>query len=309
MNDQRVEVVPGTSTKDEFGGVTSTALAETASSSLAAQVTATVQARYIMALKNPRDWDDVRVGLLAACKRPKFAETARYLKPVGKGVQGWSVRFAEECVRTIGNVAPETITIYDDREKRIVRQSVTDLERNVTYSLDVTIDKTVERSRLRDGQTPIATRTNSSGYKVFIVEATEDDLLNKQNALVSKALRSNALRLMPSDILEECLEQVYATQEQEDAKDPGAARKRLVDAFVAIGVKPSDLKTYLGHDIASSSPAELVELRAVYAAIRDGESNWADALAAKTKSKQDAPDAPKQQTTKDKVAAAAAESK
>lgn len=298
------EVVAGTSTKEEFGSVTSTALAETASSAVAAQATAAVQARYVVAAKNPRDLDDVRVRLLKECKRPRFAEVARYLKPVGQGVAGPSIRFAEAALRCMGNVMPEVATIYDDTKKRIIRVTVTDLETNLTYSQDVVIEKTVERSKLKNGQQPIAVRTNSNGYKTYIVEATEDDLLNKQGALVSKALRTLALRVLPGDILDECMEQVIRTQEDRDKQDPDAARKRLVDAFVAIGVKPSDIKTYLGHDLATSSPAELTELRGVYAAIRDGEGTWTDALAAKTKAKQDSVDAPKQQTTKDKVAAA-----
>jgi hypothetical protein len=297
----KVEVVPGTETRETFDGVTALATAETASAAVAAQATAAVQARYLVAMKRPRDWDDVRVKLLGACRRSRFAETARYLKPVGKGVEGWSVRFAEECVRNMTNVLPETATIFDDRSKRILRQSVTDLEANVTYSIDLTIEKTVERSRLKDGQVPLSVRTNSNGQKTFIVEATEDELLNKQAALVSKALRQNALRLMPSDILEECLDQVYATQRTEDAKDPDAARKRLVDAFVSIGVKPSDLKLYLGHEIASSSQHEIAELRAVFAAIRDGEGSWKEALELKQKG---ANGDAKPATAKDRVAAA-----
>jgi len=301
----KVEATPGTTTKDGFDGVTATALAETASSAVAAQATAAVQARYLMAMKNPRDWDDVRVRLLKECQRPRFAEVARYLKPVGKGVEGPSIRFAEAALRCMGNVLPETATIYDDAKKRILRQSVTDLEANVTYSMDVVIEKTIERSKLRDGQKPIAVRTNSSGYKVFIVEATEDDLLNKQNALISKALRQNGLRILPGDILDECMSAVIATQRNEDQRDPDAARKKLVDAFAAIGVKPSDLKTYLGHDLGSSSPPELAELRAVYAAIRDGEGSWKDAIAAKQKAGQETTDS-KAKTTKDKVAEARA---
>lgn len=301
----KVEVVPGTTTKDEFGGVTSTALAETASTAVAAQATAAVQARYVLAMKNPRDLDDVRVRLLKECKRPGFAEVARYRKPVGAGVEGPSIRFAEAALRCMGNVMPEVATIYDDPKKRIIRVTVTDLEANLTYSQDVVVEKTVERSKLRNGQVPVAVRTNSGGYKTYIVEATEDDLLNKQAALVSKALRTLALRVLPGDILDECMAQVLATMEARDKADPDAARKRLVDAFVAIGVKPSDIKTYLGHDLASSSPAEIAELRAVFAAIRDGEGTWADAVASKVKSKQESGDAPKPSTAKDKVAAAA----
>lgn len=298
----KVEVIPGTSTSEGFGSITSTAMAETASTAVAAQATAATNARYIMAMQRPRDWDNVRVNLLKECKRPRFAQVARYLKPVGKGLTGPSIRFAEAAIRCMGNIMPETRVTYDDTKKRIVCVSVTDLEANVTYSADIVIEKTVERSKPREGQAPIAVRMNSNGQKTFIVEAIEDDLVNKQGALVSKAIRELSLRLLPGDIKDEAMDMVTATQEKDDAADPDAARKRLVDAFVELGVKPSDLKTYLGHELGTASPAEIVELRSVYAAMRDGESNWKDALDSKAKASA-APDV-KPVTVKDKVAAA-----
>lgn len=309
MSANKVEVVPGTSTREAFDGVTSTALAETASTAVAAKATATVQARYIMALQRPRDLDDVRVKLLKECNRPRFAEVARYLKPVGKGVSGPSIRFAEAAIRCMTNVTTEVVTIFDDSKKRIVQVTVTDLESNVPYSLDVTIEKTVERSSVKPGQTVVSTRVNSYGKTTFLVEATEDDLLNKQAALISKAIRQLALRLLPGDILDEAMDAVTATQEREDKRDPDAARKRLVDAFAQLGVKPSDLKQYLGHELSQSSPAELAELRSVYSAIRDGEGTWADSMAAKTKSRQETNADGRSQTVKDKVAEKAAKAK
>lgn len=272
----------GTSQTEGFGQSAIERRAETASAAVAAQAQAAVQARYVMAMQRPRDWDTVRVKLLRECQRPGFADVARYRKPVGKGVEGPSIRFAEAALRCMGNVQVESATIFDDTEKRIVRVTVTDLESNVTYPLDVTIEKTVERSRLKDGDEPIRVRTNSRGHKTYILPATEDDLLNKQNALVSKAIRTAALRILPGDILDECMDQVLETQRQRDAKDPSAARKRLVDAFAGVGVMPHDLKEYLGCDVSQVSPADMAALRALFAAIRDGETTWREALAHKT---------------------------
>ena len=303
----RRQAAPGTSTTEGFGSVTSTALAETASSSVAAQARAAVESRYIIAMQRPRDWDDVRLALMKECKRPRFAQTARYLKPVGKGVTGFSIRFAEAALRCMRNVLPETSTVYDDSLKRIMRVTVTDLEANVSYSQDVVIEKTVERSKPREGEPPIAVRTNSRGFKTYTVRADDDDLLNKSAALVSKALRGLALRLVPGDILDEAMDEILRTQQNEDAKDPGAARKALVDAFAAIGVKPSDLKDYLGHDLDSSTPAELADLRAVYAALRDGEATWKATIEHKKGALGKAEETPT--TAKDKVAAKAKEAK
>lgn len=272
----------GTVQRDGFGETSLEVRAETAASAVAAQATAIVQARQIMALKRPRDWDEVRSRLLKECKRPGFADVARYRKPIGKGVEGPSIRFAEAAIRCMTNVVASTTTVFDDAQKRIVRVSVTDLESNVPYETDVVIEKTVERSKLSDGQTPLSVRVNSSGKKTYLVAATEDDLLNKQNALISKALRTNGLRLLPGDIFDDCMQQVFRTMDDRDAQDPDAARKKLVDAFAEVGVMPSSLKEYLGHDIATVGPAELKELRGVYTSVRDGEATWPDVLAHKT---------------------------
>lgn len=255
---------------------------DTAATAVAAQAKALVEARYIMALRRPRDMDIVRERMLKECARPSFAAVARYVKPIGKDRSKWptgpSIRFAEAAVRNMTNITIETMTVYDDREKRIVRVTVTDLEANVPYSQDVTIAKTIERRQSKEGDTVISTRTNSYGDKLYILEATDDDIVNKQQALISKAVRTLGLRLIPGDIVDECMEQVLVTQANADAQDPDAAKRKLFDAFGQLGVRAEQLKEYLGHDAASLSPKELSELRALYAAIRDGEANWRDVM-------------------------------
>lgn len=269
--------------REEFGARELAVTAETSSTAVAEQAKAAIQARYIMAIQRPRDLDEVRQKLLKECRRTGFARVARYRKPIGRGVEGPSIRFAEAALRAMGNVLPEVSTLWDDATKRIVRVSVTDLEVNLTYSKDVVIQKTVERRNL-DGKTPLSSRKNSSGHTVYTVEAGDDDILNKENALISKAIRTNGLRLLPGDILDECMELVQETLRAGVEADPDAERKRLVDAFSGLGVKAPALKAYLGHDLDESSPAELIELRALYSAIRDGEATWAEAMDSKAPS-------------------------
>lgn len=259
---------------------------DTASTAVAAQAKALVEARYIMALRRPRDMDVVRERMLKECCRPSFAAVARYVKPIGQDRNKWptgpSIRFAEAAVRNMGNVTVETMTVYDDREKRIVRVTVTDLEANVPYSQDITIAKTIERRRKKDGDVVLSQRTNSYGDTVYILEATDDDIINKQQALISKAIRTQGLRLIPGDIVDECMEQVMVTQRDADAEDPDAAKRKLFDAFGGLGVRAEQLKEYLAHDAASLSPKELSDLRALYAAIRDGEATWREVMEART---------------------------
>ena len=247
---------------------------ENAAIAMAAQQKAMVEARYKMALARPRDIDKVRQNMLKDAKRPSFAAVAIYHKPVGKGVEGPSIRFVEAAIRNMTNILTETSTVSEDDERRVIRVAVSDLETNTYFSQDVTVTKTVERKKLPQGEKPISVRTNSEGKPVFILHATDDDILNKQNALISKAVRTLGLRLIPGDLVDEAIFYVRQTMATQDAQDPDAAKKRIIDAFSMLGVSVESLKEYLGHELSGITPNELQALRALYSAIKDGETSW-----------------------------------
>ena len=276
------ELAAGTSQREDFDGLEVQRTAETAATAVAAQATAQIQARYVVAFKRPRDWDDVRVRILKECRRPGFAEVAMFSLPRGgKKIEGLSIRFAEAALRCMTNVHIEQVTVYDDSEKRIVQVSATDLESNETLSKQITVAKTVERSKPMDDGFFFSVRKNSGGRNVFTVPATEDDLLAKEGALVSKAIRTLAMRILPGDITDEAETLIKATSLNRAATDPDGERKRIVDAFASLSVQPGELKEFVGHDLAGCSPAELGELRNLYNAIKAGEATFRDALAAK----------------------------
>ena len=266
---------------------------ETAQAALVAQAEASVRARFVMALQRPRNMDMVRLKIMAACKRPTFAQTAVYAKPVGKKknpetgaweeafAEGLSIRFAEEAIRNFGNAMTETIVLYDDDDKRIIQVSATDLEANVVHFKGVTVDKTVERKVLKRGQVALGTRVNSYDELVFIVKATDDETTTKAGALSAKALRDKILMLIPSDIQEDAKALIWKTQAAADAEDPEGSRKALVDSFAEVGVMPLQLAELIGHDVGILQPAERKRLRAIYAAIRDGEATWGDVIGSK----------------------------
>lgn len=247
---------------------------ENAALAMAAAQKATVEARYKMALARPRDLDIVRQAMLKDANRSSFARVAIYHKPIGKGVEGPSIRFVEAAIRNMTNILTETTTISEDDERRVIRVAVSDLETNTYFSQDVTVTKTVERSKLPQGEKPIRMRTNSFGKPVYILHGTDDDILNKQNALISKAVRTLGLRLIPGDLVDEALWYVRQTMAKEDAQNPDMAKNRIIDAFAQIGVQVEQLKEYVGHELSALDPNELQTLRAIYSAIKDGETSW-----------------------------------
>jgi hypothetical protein len=241
---------------------------------------ARIQAAYLMALKKPRSEDEARIRILEACRRPEFAARVEYNKPISgtKGIKGPSIRFAETALRLWGNIESDIQVIYDDDKIRRVKVRLTDLQTNASYTKELSVKKTVERksTKGRDASEIYGERLNSWGEKVYIVAATDDEMLTKESALISKAIRTEGLRLIPSDIIDDALATARETISKHDAQDPAAAKKRLFDSFAGIGVRPKEIEKYLKHSIDTISPAELQDLRGVYQAIKEGDATWAD---------------------------------
>jgi hypothetical protein len=251
------------------------ALDTSISSALEAQVRARIEARYKLAIHRPRDMDKVRIALLKECDRPRFAEVARYSKPQGSTkVTGPSIRFVEAALRCLGNIATETTVTLDDDIRRVIRVEVTDLETNVTHPKEIVVSKEIER-RSGEGREVVRERKNKAGITLYIVKATDDEIMLKESSMVSKALRQLGLRLIPGDLIDEAMETVVATQQKTDKTDPEAARKRVFDSFDSLGIGADALKKYLGHDVG---PLDLPALRELYTAIKQGEVIWSDLM-------------------------------
>jgi hypothetical protein len=275
-----------------FGEDTTITQGGTLSEVLAARAQAEVNASYIMAERHPRNWLQVRKNLLDAVKRPGFAglETKKsetgeawYAIPIrgGKPIQGFSIRFAEEVIRAMGNIDADTVVVWEGDLKRMIEVRVIDFETNVRIKSTLVIDKTVERSFLKDNEIAISQRTNTKGKIVYLRKATEDEILKKQNSAVSKTIRNGVLRLLPGDIQAACKELILDIRHGEVVEDPQAYQRQIADSFAKIGVEPQALVKWLGHDLAACSPAELADLKDMYRDIRDGTTTWAAILKAK----------------------------
>lgn len=248
---------------------------ETTATAVAAREKAAVEARFLVAIRRPRNSDEARLRILAACQRPRFAESVQYAKPIGgKRVVGLSIRFAEEAARAWGNLDIQAIVVYDDQKRRIYRVTGTDLETNSTQHQDVLVEKVVERRAVRQGDEIVGRRTNTQGETVYLKAATEDEILTKSNAALSKARRNVILSLIPSDIREEAEETAIKTLQKRDATDPTAARKQILDSFFQVGVMPDQVQAMLGKPLEQVTPADLQLLRTVFTALRDGEATW-----------------------------------
>jgi hypothetical protein len=237
-----------------------------------------LQAAFVMAKQFPRDQDQARSRILASVRRPRFAEMAEYKKPIGRGhIMGPSIRLAEVCLREWGNVMCETNVVFEDEDSRRLSVTVIDLETNTRFTKEIRISKTVER-REPKGREVVSSRRNSYNEVVYTVRATDDELLIKEAANISKALRNEGLRCIPQDIVDEAVDIARATMAGQYTEDPDAARKKLLDAFQAIRISPKMLSEYLGHATTDISLDEWNDLRTLYRGLKEGMTRWQEIM-------------------------------
>ncbi len=246
------------------------------------QAQAQIMSQYQMALMLPRVWESISAKLLLACDNPDFAKEAYYKKPAGREfIEGLSVRFAEHALTLMRNISVDCSPEMEDEFSAHYRVTVLDIESNTPSSETFKVEKTVERQFVSDGDTIISQRTNSQGRPVFLIPATEDQFNTKLRAQMSKVRRTLLLALIPAEIRSACLERCKAVVATEDAKDPAGEAKRIIMAFIGVGIDVPDLKEYLGKSPANATPKEVESLRLTFGLIRDGEITWRDVMAAK----------------------------
>lgn len=271
-----------------FGVQTVERSSELASQAIAVAAQAEVEAAYKMAIMNPRHEENARTRILAACRNPAFAKKARYRKPVGKKedppgsgrwvfdyAEGPSIRFAEEMLRSWRNVLTQQVSLYDDPIKRVIRITTRDLEANMAYSKEITLDKTVERRNAKDREI-LGQRMNTNNQIIYIIRATEDELILKEAALASKVIRTNGLRLIPQHIVDEAMTECLKIIHDKAAKDPEGERRSILDGFNQRGISPIEIERFMGMPSAQFSPDDLVKLRDMLNSIEDGHATWAE---------------------------------
>jgi len=259
----------------KFGGEVALQRAETSAIQVAKEAEAQVNARFIMAMKNPRNEDQAAMKIVNTCKNVLFAEKAIYKKPVGggKSIEGASIRFAEEMARNWKNFYINSSVVYEDETKRIVRVMVLDLEANLDYDKTITIEKTVERKNAR-GRDVVGERLNSYNERVFIVKATDDELINKESALASKAIRNGILRCIPEHIIEQAMKEARRTMKEGVSRDPSGAKRQVMSNLANLNILPEDIEKYLDHSLDQVSEDEIADLKMIFLSIKDRQTTW-----------------------------------
>lgn len=239
---------------------------------------AMVEAQYAIAFQRPRDYFQCLQALEKECRRPGLAQIAEYRLPRGgKTITGPTVHLANACARAYRNLRVEVVITHDDQYRRggLVMVLDMDPEANNVRTGAWSIDKTVERRSLKQGEDALEQRVAADGsHVIYVVQASEADVLQKQNAQTSRIERNLILKMIPGDMLESALEWARETNASSAKVDPQAALKKVADGFLGIGVTVKQLAEYLGHGLDKVTPEEVVDLRGIYQAIRSGDTNW-----------------------------------
>lgn len=236
--------------------------ASTAAMAAVSREQAEIQAAIISAKRFPRDEQAAGAKVLTACKRPGFAEKARYVFPrAGKKITGPSIGFAREAARAWGNIQSGYRITDWTPDRTTVEGYALDTETNTRQAFSTTFRNLVQR-RQQDGSTGWV-RPDERDYR---------ELLAKHGAVVQ---RNALLGLLPPDLVEDAMEQVSITiraaarGELTESRDQTI--RRLVSAFMELGVKQAELEAYLEHPMDTVTEDEIGDLRGVYRAISDGQ--------------------------------------
>lgn len=183
---------------------------------------------------------------------PESAEDLYYTLPPRKGsdevIEGPSVRLAEICASTWGNLRAQTRIVGESDHNVIAEAVVWDLEKN--YAI------TMQKPRPIYGK-----------YGRY-----SDDMVAKTAlAAQSIALRDAVYKILPRPVIDSLVTRAKQLTAQSD--QISKKRESLVAHFAAMGVDRDKLFRHLG--VASNeeiTPAQIVTMRGVATAIKDGQT-------------------------------------
>lgn len=231
---------------------------------------AEVQASYVIAKKFPRNEHQAYMKIIDSCKRPFLAEQAMYAYPRGGSlVTGPSIRLAEVMARSWGNIDFGIRELSQSNGVSTVEAYAIDLETNTPSRVIF--------------QVPHVRDTKKGRIKLTDARDIYEMVANQG----SRRLRACILKLMPSDVVEGAVEQVKKTLQSGEI--PLSEQiKRMVVAFDELGVKVEHLEKRLGHKLDATIAQEIVTLKGIYKALKDGFSKREDFFDLKDSSVNDA---------------------
>lgn len=240
---------------------------------------AEVQGAVLMARRFPRDQIKAMDKIIQACTRPSLAEAALYsYSRGGTEITGPSIRLAEVLAQNWGNMSfgmreVEQRAFAGRPGESTMVSYCWDLESNVR---DERVFQVKHVRDTRSGQTKL-----TDGRDIYETIANQG----------ARRLRACILAVIPGDVVETAVEQCEATLLAKADTSPEAVGK-LVTAFEKFGVTREQIETRIQRRIDTIRPAQIVQLRKVWASLNEGMSVASEWFQPKQQAEGDEPPAP-----------------
>ena len=213
-----------------------------------------VQAAMAVAKRFPRDEYDAFNRIMKACERPLLAENALYEYPRGgQKVTGPSIRLAEALAQAWGNIDCGVTELEQKNGESTVMAYAWDLETN-TRQTKIFV---VKHERKAKG------KINKLDDPRDIYEMTAN-----QGA---RRLRACILGVIPGDVVDAAVEKCKDTLTKGHKEPLGDRVRKMVAAFdKEYQVKKEQLEQYVGCNADAFTEQDVIRLKSVYKALRDG---------------------------------------
>jgi len=221
-----------------------------------------VQAMMIIAKKFPRNHIAATDKILQAFTRPTLAEGALYSYPKGgQDVTGPSIRSAEAIAQMWGNLQFGIRELEQRSGESTVEAFAWDLESNTR--------------QVKVFQVPhIRYKKNNQSYALTDPREIYELVANQG----ARRLRACILGVIPGDVIEMATKQAEATLVTKADISPEAINK-MAEAFKTFGVTKGMIEKRIGRRIDTITPAAMVQMKKIYASLRDSMSSineWFD---------------------------------
>jgi hypothetical protein len=219
---------------------------------------AEVQASMVIAKRFPRNPIEAMDKILQACTRPTLADGALYsYSRGGTDVTGPSIRLAEVAAQAWGNVSFGVRELEQRGGESTVEAFAWDMETNTRQ---VKVFQVAHERHTKRGVTKL-----SDPRDIY-------ELIANQGA---RRLRSCILGVIPGDVIEAAVKQCEETlHANADVSADGI--KKLAEAFAKLGVSKEQIEARIQRRLETIRPAQVVQLRKIYASMNDGMSVAAD---------------------------------
>lgn len=227
------------------------ALAEAESS----RVIQEIQAAMVIAKRFPRNEKECIDRIQNACSRPSLADQSVYCYARGGAdITGPTIRLAEAVALLWGNIQFGIRELEQGNGESTVEAFAWDLETNTR--------------QVKVFQVPHIRYSKSKGNTALTDPRDIYELVANNGA---RRLRACILGVIPGDIIEDAVRQCDVTLNAKADTSPEAQLK-LIEAFATFGVTKEQIETRIQRRLDAITAGQIVQLKKVYASLRDGMS-------------------------------------